>query len=374
LNSDKDLRVRICRFSDLDEGIPSAWGELEDRALEPNVYLSPGFVIPSLRHLRNPEDLKKIIFVFIEKTRSGRRSLVGAGVFEKILGTRRFPLPHLKAYSTPYSFLTGLLVDRNEAEAVIRAFFRFFGGWKILWQGVEFVNRPMDGPQAVLIEAVSKEFGAKWFERVNNHRSVLIPADGGEEYLLANFTPHRLKEMRRMKRRLEEKGKVQWAALVGDMITEKNVENLIELEHMGWKGEEGTSLRSRPAHEMFFRELVDSFIKNRKAFITELSLDGTVIASTVNLISGGAGFAFKIGWHPEYTKVAPGILNELEFVRKVPEVCGDLTFIDSGAEEGSFIDGMWAGRRTLSGGFLGTTLMGKAVLANIDRIRKNRIR
>ena len=101
-----------------------------------------------------------------------------------------------------------------------------------------------------------------------------------------------------------------------------------------------------------------------------MCLDGDVIASTSNLISGGTGFAFKIGYNPGYAKMSPGVLNEVEFIQHAPTLCGSLSYIDSGALEGSYIDQLWAGRRVLASGMFGTTSLGRTVLRSIEQMRR----
>jgi len=172
-----------------------------------------------------------------------------------------------------------------------------------------------------------------------------------------------------MRRRLEERGNVRWMALFGKEVDETSLERFLEIEHMGWKGENGTSLRSRASHEAFFREMVGGFREKGGLFFTEMYLDDAVIASTSNLISGGTGFAFKIGWNPNYAKMGPGVLNEVEFIQQAPCLCGSLSYIDSGALEGSFIDQLWVGRRVLASGIFGTTSLGRKVLWGLERVR-----
>ncbi len=364
------LRVRSLRFGELDPKIVAAWASLEERALESNAYLSPSFMIPALRRLGSLKELEKTIFVFIERPSRETTDLIGAGVFVRSSGTRRFPLPHLRAYGSIYSYLSGLLVDRDVAENVIRLFFRFFCGKDATWHGVEFAHRYAEGPQAELIAASANEFKASWHEHTQSRRAVFIPSEGGDGYIQANFSAHRIKELRRLRRRLEERGEVHWRTLFGADADEESVERFLQIEHMGWKGDKGTSLRSRPSHEEFFKEMILDFRQKGELFLTELSLDGSVIASTTNLVSGGAGFAFKVGFHPDYAEIAPGLLNELEFIRHAPALCGNLSYVDSGAEEGSFIDRLWTGRRRLVSGIFATTSMGKRVLSGVKRMRR----
>jgi len=263
-----------------------------------------------------------------------------------------------------------MLVDRDEAEGTIRAFFHFFCNEKVPWHGVEFDYRSADSSQAELIVAVGEEFGSTWQEQDRVHRAIFIPSEGGNEYITAQCSSGYIKDLRRRRRRLEEQGKVNWRVLFGSEVDDMSVERFLEIEHMGWKGEGGTSLRSRPSHERFFREMVRRFRDVGRLFFTELFLDDVVIASLSNLTSGGAGFSFKIGWDSGYKKMAPARLNELEFIQYAPTLCGGLSYVDSGASEGSYIDQLWVRRRILTSGIFGTTPLGKRVLRGIDRIRK----
>jgi hypothetical protein len=364
------FRVRPVRFHELDEETISRWGLLEERALEGNAYISPRFMIPALRHLATPKEARESMFVFVEKTGGGGGELVGAGVFVRSSGSHRFPLPHLRAYTSPHSYLSGILVDRDEAEGAIRTFFRFFCGKDAPWHGVEFENFPSEGRQAEWIAEVADEFGVTWTEHKTSRRAVFLPAEGGEKYMQASFTSRRIKNLRQTRRRLEEMGEVRWRVLRGSEATEITVERFLEIEHTGWKAKDGTSLRSQPSHEEFFREMVTGFRKTESLFFTELSLDGVVIALTSNLISGGAGFAFKIGFHADFAKISPGVLNEIECIRHAPGLFKDLEFIDSGAEEGSFIEQFWMRRRILSSGLFGTTSIGRRMLSGIQLLRR----
>jgi hypothetical protein len=53
-----------------------------------------------------------------------------------------------------------------------------------------------------------------------------------------------------------------------------------------------------------------------------------------------AGFVFKVGWHPQYAKLGPGLLNEPELIRHAPTLCAKLAYLDSGAAPGSYIDAL----------------------------------
>lgn len=362
------FRVRTVTSREIDAVTISAWAELEQRALEANAYLSPHFVLPEIRHVDSKPDP---IIVLVEK---GETELVGVGIFQQRLPSRRFPLPHLSAYRTRYSPLSGLLVDREHAEPVVNAFFDFFCGASARWHGVEFNWRFDDGPLAELLTAVARRRGVSWYEAFRDQRATLVPAQSGEAYVRDQLAGGREKDLRRRMRRLREHGEVSWVARTGADVTDECVERFIELEHLGWKGKQESSLRSRPETEAFFREMIAGFRSHGRVFFTELRIGEAVIASTCNLVSGNAGFAFKLGWHPDYSKMAPGILNEVEFIRQAPVLCRNLDYLESGAVEGSFMEELWSGRRWLTSGAYATTTPGNLLLYAMQTMRRQKRR
>ena len=204
--------------------------------------------------------------------------------------------------------------------------------------------------------------GLPWGEYGRTPRALLVPSAAGESYLTTHLAS-RYKAHRRSLRRLGEHGAVCWRVQRGSAVPVACVERFLELEDMGWKGQQGTSLRARAEDEHFFRVMIDGFSRCGRVFFTELCVNQEVIASTSNVVSGNAGFAFKVGWHPGYAKLAPGLLNELELIRHAPTLGAELAYIDSGAAPGSYIDDLWPGRRWLTSGLYATTWLGRQVLA-----------
>jgi hypothetical protein len=82
-------------------------------------------------------------FLFVERATAGECGLVGACVLARANPRRAFPLAHLRAYPSPHSYLSGFLIDREEAEPAIRAPFSFrercrlrrHTPWSWVWRG-----------------------------------------------------------------------------------------------------------------------------------------------------------------------------------------------------------------------------------------------
>ena len=95
-----------------------------------------------------------------------------------------------------------------------------------------------------------------------------------------------------------------------------------------------------------------------------------MIASTSNFSSGRSGFAFKLGWDPQFATYSPGLLNELELIRAAPSIWNELDLVDSGAAPGSFMENIWLARRTLISGMFTWKALGKTQLAAGNWLRQ----
>jgi CelD/BcsL family acetyltransferase involved in cellulose biosynthesis len=337
------LTVRQRGVLDLTPAELAAWSALEARAAEPNAFLSPHFVLPALRHL---DPGVRPIAIMVERDGGSRPEMLALGVFVPVAGSRVCPVPHLAGYSSRHSYLSGLLVDRDHAHEAVRALYTHARRTVFGWQALVFPKLQSDGPTAAMLEEHARAAGLAVHRAGAQQRAVLVPAEGGQEALRAALGK-KLSEIERCKRRLKDGGDVTWHCLrqkVGDAA----VESFLRLEHQGWKADDGSSLRAHAADEAFFKEAVTRFDGESRALFTELRVGDRVVASTSNFVSGGAGFAFKVGWESELRKYSPGMLNEVELVRAAPEVCADLAWFDSGAAPDSFINRLWPRRRELA--------------------------
>lgn len=356
-------RVRMVEPAQLTERDVQAWSALEARAIEPNAYLSPHFVLPAVRHL---DAASKPLVFLTERFFAGQRELVGAAVLQRAPRSRHFPMSHWVGYLSKHSFLSGLLLDRERARESLAALLAHIHQRR-QGNGIELPRTWGDGPVADAIER-SMETGNRLHVDANQPRAVLEPAQAGET-LLRGALAKRMKDIDRRMRRLREQGEVGVRLHREGGIPEHAVESFLALEHAGWKGEQGSSLRSRPNEERFFRETVEGFGSQARAFFVELTLDGVAIASSSNFISGHVGHAFKIGWAPAFKAFSPGVLNEVELIRHAPQWLADLDYVDSGANADSFINDLWPGRRATATATLATSPMARVLADTVSSAR-----
>jgi hypothetical protein len=360
--------VRLRQVAELTEMDCQSWARLEARSAEPNAFMSPHFVLPALAHL---DAGASVVLMWIERSAGGLKELVGVGVFRCSLGTRSFPWPHLTAYQSEHTYLGGLLVDGDSVRPVVEAIHAFLSRRGCFWTGLELPKVHVGGPLAEAIGELSAQRRQPARLLGPQERSMLTLAQCGEE-LLRDTLGKKLNEINRCMRRLEEMGQVSWHCLRGGIPAE-SIDDFMRLEHLGWKGESGTSMRSTPAGEAFFRDMVARFDGDgHRALFTELRIDGRAVASTCNFVSGNMGFAFKVGWDPELRKLGPGMLNEVEFIRHARSHCSDLKSFDSGASADSFINRLWPDRRALGLLLMPASRMASVALLATQRLRESR--
>ncbi len=360
--------VRLRQLADLTDMDRQAWARLEARSAEPNAFMSPHFVLPALAHL---DAGASAVLMWIERDAGGLKELAGVGVFRYSLGTRAFPWPHLTAYQSEHTYLGGLLIDAEAVLPIVEAIQAFLSRRSCFWKGLELPKVHTSGPLAEAITALSSQRSQPVQLLGPQERSMLTLANCGEA-LLRDTLGKKLNEINRCMRRLEEMGRVSWHCL-REGIPAESIEDFLRLEHLGWKGESGTSMRSTPAGEAFFRDMVARFDgDHHRALFTELRIDGRAVASTCNFVSGNMGFAFKVGWDPELRKLGPGMLNEVEFIRHVRLHCPDLQSFDSGASADSFINRLWPDRRALGLLLMPSSRLASCALTVTQRLRESR--
>jgi CelD/BcsL family acetyltransferase involved in cellulose biosynthesis len=344
LSTTEAFSVRVVAADQISDRDIGAWAALEARALEPNAYLSPHFMLPQIRHLAGTQ---RPAVLFVERTVLHARELVGVAVVGDVAPSLAFPVRRLVGYGTSYAALGGILLDRECALDALRALLEHARALPEHFGALELPLIWSDGPLPALVQSATRESGFEVQIARRVPRAVMVPSRAAD-VLQSPVLAGRLRDVARRQRRLQERGEVGWRLLGESSLPAHAVDALLALEHMGWKGEGGSSLRSDAVREAFFREVVAGFAAERRTLFSELTLDGVAIASTCNFLSGRMGFAFKIGWNSELRAYSPSWLNEVEFMRQAAARLGGIELMDSGASEDSYINELWLERRTLA--------------------------
>jgi len=118
------------------------------------------------------------------------------------------------------------------------------------------------------------------------------------------------RNLRRLEKRLNEKGKVSWHYLSDVHEQCAAFQDFLEVEAAGWKGEEGTgtAIKFDMSVVAFYRELINTLGTSGRCRINILKLNDKVIAGQYCLLDEDRINLLKIGYDEAYRDTSPGFL------------------------------------------------------------------
>jgi CelD/BcsL family acetyltransferase involved in cellulose biosynthesis len=203
----------------------------------------------------------------------------------------------------------------------------------------------LDGPAMAALRAAAERRGLFVQSGDAHGRAALaVPADA-EAYLRAGMGAKRLKDLRRLRHRLDEEGAVAFTVARDPANVGAALERFLVLEAAGWKGDRGTGLGQDEGDARYIRAAALGLAQKRNVDIVELSVAGKTIAAGLVLRQGRVAMFFKIAFDETYARFSPGVQLTVELTRHFAEG-GEIDFVDSCALPGHpMIDHVWRERR-----------------------------
>jgi CelD/BcsL family acetyltransferase involved in cellulose biosynthesis len=339
-------RVRVLERVEDVEALGPAHERLAANALEPNVFLSPWFLNPAVRRLRDREELRVVVVEAIDPQSDRRPPLLTALLPLEL--RRRFrgvPLASSVAWKHRHAFVGGPLVHRDAVERTLTTLFDWIETDRLTGSLMELKSFRMDGPLARAWFAEVRRRELPWHAGDLWSRALLERGVDGESYLNDSLRGKKRKELRRIERRLSELGRLEYARLDDSARLEDWCREFLELEQSGWKGRENTALDRSESDRLWFIEISRAALARGDLQALAIRLDGRAIAMKWNFRSGPLMFAFKIAYDESLAAYSPGLLLELENVRRFHAET-DAVEVDSCADpDHPMIDHVWSGRR-----------------------------
>lgn len=339
-----EFAVAVLRADELSEHLP-AWQRLVEKALEPNVFYEPNLLLPATKHLAGESRLE---FVVVHaRSRKYPDQPVWCGLFPLEClrqGPARFAYRQLWKYA--HCYLCTPLVRADVAAQALGAFFDWLAGDKRGRTLLKLDGISADGPfHQRLVEACHRRELRCWV--AGRHlRALFRPASDSETYLLNSMARKRRHEMRRLGKRLAEQGHVEYHALGQSDQLDAWIDDFLDLESRGWKGENGTALGVTEHDRAFFSEMAYRAHASGRLLMTSLRVNRQVIAQNCGLTSADGGFAFKIAFDESFARFSPGVLLEAQYIEVLHEL--GLAWMDScAAPDHPMINHLWKDRRTI---------------------------
>jgi len=314
------------------------WRALADQAVEPNGYYLPDWELA------------------VNASATGRTDALALGAWSGVTGERRLiallpvisawrayrlPLPALVS-AHPYGTLTTPLLDRDMAKDAISSLID--QAHRAGARALILRDMSLNGPAMKTINEVLGARGTPARVLQSYARASLDATRDAEELLREGLGAKKLKDLRRQRNRLAERGPVTFHVARSPDEVAAALEIFLALEASGWKARRGTALAQDPGDAAFIRTATTALAERRQCEIVTLSAGGTPVAAAIITRHLDRAFYFKLGIDERFAKYSPGVQLTLDVTR---HLCADpaIASADSTASAGHpMIDPIWRER------------------------------
>lgn len=326
------MRGRIIPFEQITPRLVDAWAELATRAVEPSPCHEPEFLLSAVRHLQAPDSLA--LAVCGDEARIEACLPVRRGRYWK-----KLPLQTIRTWQHPYAFLGAPLLDGTDPVGAAQELITLLtdvrrGGLLVI------DDCPVgDGVHAGLAVAAER-CGTRLHVDRPYHRAAVRAASPA-----IGLRGKHVKDLRRMRRRLEEK--LGARLILTDVGADTHtVATFLDLESSGWKGAGGSALAC--SHEGFFRSMCDAADLGERIRFLSLQADDRTVAMLCVLQSGEHRYWFKTAYDEHLASYSPGRQLMIEATTLL-DTASVPSLVDSCADpDNETINTMWTGRRRLA--------------------------
>lgn len=318
----------------------AAWSDLTTRLIEPNVFLDPNFVLPAVQHFALA---RRPAFLLVWDEGAGERGRM-IGLCPILFPHRRFGGSFATAWLHEQASVGAPLIDRARSIETVDLLLDWLSREQAHVSGLMIPKLRRDGPMLALLQTRALMTGRQLRLFGEHERAILAGPPTGMETLDHAFTPKKLKELRRQRRRLADLGKLTFRSARTPIEVRDANERFLALEASGWKGRRGTALLSDPGLATFTRTMTRLLAREGKCRIDTLELNGEPVGMGIILQSGGYAYLWKIAYDESHAVNSPGVQLVID-ITKAQLAEEGIVVTDSGAiPQHPMIDHVWRGR------------------------------
>lgn len=265
------------------------------RAVEPNVFFEPRFLVPAMPRL-DERAVRLLVARDEGADRSRLRFFMPFTVERPSLRTG----PILRAWSHPFGPVGTLPLDGDDPLRTARDLLLSLRDQGDLPRTLVLPDLRLDGPlTAVLRKAVAAE-GLSIAVCDRRTRAALRPGQP--------LPARQRRERDRLLRRLALFGPVRFEEAREPDAVREGLEEFLALEASGWKGRRRTALAQDRYRAAFAREAVNGLAERGQARVFTLWVGEDAAASLVVLESGGEAAAWKTAYDERFAAAGPGAI------------------------------------------------------------------
>src|SRR2546421_9843735 len=359
-NTEHRTSIVVVRDPRTLSGFIPAWEDLAAAAIEPNVFYEHWMLLPALEAFGAGEDIFVVLVLISDPHRPDSPAKLG-GLFplEPIGRFRKVKVSAVSLWQHLHCYTCTPLVRAETAKECMAEFFRWFRSGGAGASLLELGRISGDGPFHKMLIDLSNELGLRScitdiFTRGLWHAGYDKNTDA--ESAVSGDLRRRL---RRKEKRLSERGRVEHLAIGPGDAVERWIDEFLQIEASGWKGQSGSALASSDGGRRYFREIVPSALHRRRLVMLGLHFDGHPTAPRRPFVAGEGSFAFKTAYDEEFADFSPGAMLEMDSLRQLRALHG-VRWMDSCAStDNLLVNRVSNDRKTIQSVVIGAGALGE---------------
>ncbi|QJW35982.1 GNAT family N-acetyltransferase [Cellulosimicrobium protaetiae] len=300
------MHARTLLLSDVTAEDEARWRGLAARAVEPNPFLDPAFLLTAARWFPATAGIRLVVVEDVDRM----LALLPLSVEPRFQG---LPLPYATTagpFLSRRAPLCAPLVDDGSPVDALTALLRYLSERGTGLPGlVELTLLPGTGALHGAILEAARETRTPLLERYRFERASMRPVPEGSSWRDGLSTSRR-KKLGRLARNVERE-------LGAPLVAEdrgpdpRALEEFLDLEAAGWKGttERGGALRVTPNGVEWFTEVADGFRERGLLRIFTLSVGEETLFMSVSLVCGRGVFALMDTYDERFARLSPGVVG-----------------------------------------------------------------
>src|SRR6185503_1822069 len=238
------------------------------------------------------------------------------GLFPLRAERRYGAMATLTGWTHPYAPFGVPLIDRDEADTAIGVFLDHVETSETLAKLVMLPLIARDGPFAAALARVLARHGGT-AQGFGEHARALLAPVGDRANDLDHVAHKKLKELRRQRRRLEEKGAVSFVSAHEPAAIAPALADYLMLEASGWKGRAGTAARQSTDVLHFVQSAIAALAAEERVRIDRLTRGGMPLAAAITLRAGDCAWFWKIAYDEAHASASPGVQLTLDLTKQL---------------------------------------------------------
>jgi CelD/BcsL family acetyltransferase involved in cellulose biosynthesis len=173
----------------------------------------------------------------------------------------------------------------------------------------------VEGRDVDAVRTAAHDAKYRWLARPLE-RSPYITIDGDWQHYEARRSRKLLGELRRRRRRLNEKGDFSFECVDGSEDLDGLLDDGFRIEAAGWKGARGSAISSKEETDRFYRTVARWAADRGWLRLAFLRLDGRPFAFDLCFECDGVHYLMKTGFDPDFGRFAPGMILRHEMLSR----------------------------------------------------------